>query len=186
MRARSAPSSARSPSARTASPKPARPSSRNWLSRWRKAWRSSPNSRIAGCTPDEPRKRWRFRSPSGPNYFLEIAKLRAARTLWARAVESFRPADADAAKMTIYARTSHWTKTVYDPYVNLLRATTEAMAAAIGGADSLASGALRRTYREPDESSEPPGAQHAIDPEAGSLAGSLRGCRRAAPITWKP
>ena len=87
----------------------------------------------------------------GSNYFLEIAKLRAARTLWARAVESFQPAHADAAKMTIYARTSHWTKTIYDPHVNLLRATTEAMAAAIGGADSLQVEAFDEPYREPDE-----------------------------------
>ena len=88
----------------------------------------------------------------GSDYFMEIAKLRAARTLWARAVESFQPASAEAAKMTIYARTSHWTKTIYDPYVNVLRTTTEAMAAAIGGADSLQVEAFDATYREPGES----------------------------------
>ena len=87
----------------------------------------------------------------GPNYFLEIAKLRAARTLWARIAESFG-ANSDAAKMTIYARTSHWTKTIYDPHVNLLRSTTEAMAAAIGGADALQVEAFDEPYRTPDES----------------------------------
>jgi methylmalonyl-CoA mutase len=84
----------------------------------------------------------------GPAYFLEIAKLRAVRTLWARVVESFG-ANADAAKMTIYARTAHWTQTVYDSHVNLLRATTEAMAAAIAGVDSLQVERFDSAYREP-------------------------------------
>ena len=53
--------------------------------------------------------------------------------------------------MTIYARTAHWDKTIYDPYVNVLRATTEAMAAAIGGADALQVEAFDEPYREPDE-----------------------------------
>ncbi len=89
----------------------------------------------------------------GSNYFTEIAKLRAARTLWARAIESFHPAESEAAKMTIYARTAHFNKTIYDPYINVLRGTTEAMAAAIGGADSVQVEAFDRTYREPDETS---------------------------------
>jgi len=88
----------------------------------------------------------------GPTYFLEIARLRAARTLWARIVESFG-ADAGTARMTICARTAHSTKTIYDPHVNLLRATTEAMAAAIGGADAIQVEAFDATYRQPDASS---------------------------------
>ena len=55
--------------------------------------------------------------------------------------------------MTIYARTAHFNKTIYDPYINVLRATTEAMAAAIGGADAVQVEAFDRTYREPDETS---------------------------------
>jgi methylmalonyl-CoA mutase len=54
--------------------------------------------------------------------------------------------------MTIYARTSHWTATIYDPHVNLLRATTEAMAAAIGGADAIEVEPFDGAYREPGES----------------------------------
>jgi methylmalonyl-CoA mutase len=88
----------------------------------------------------------------GPNYFLEIARLRAARTLWARVCESFG-IDAQAAKMTICARTAHWTKSIYDAHVNLLRATTEAMAAAIGGADALQVEPFDNTYRAADETS---------------------------------
>jgi methylmalonyl-CoA mutase len=105
-----------------------------------------------GLTPADAAQALAFSFAMGSSYFMEIAKLRAARTLWARAVESFQPAPAEAAKMTIYARTSHWTKTIYDPYVNVLRATTEAMAAAIGGADSLQVEAFDATYREPGES----------------------------------
>jgi methylmalonyl-CoA mutase len=106
-----------------------------------------------GLTPDEAAHALAFSFAIGSNYFMEIAKLRAARTLWARAIESFHPADAGAGRMTICARTSHSTKTIYDPYVNVLRATTEAMAAAIGGADSIQVGAFDRTYREPGEAS---------------------------------
>jgi methylmalonyl-CoA mutase len=104
-----------------------------------------------GLPPDAAAQALAFSFAIGSNYFLEIAKLRAARTVWAKAAASFQPGSPDAAKMTIYARTAHWTKTIYDPHVNLLRATTEAMAAAIGGADSLQVEAYDETYREPDE-----------------------------------
>lgn len=88
----------------------------------------------------------------GPNYFLEIARLRAARTLWARIVESFG-IQAGSANMTIYARTAHWTKSIYDAHVNSLRSTTEAMAAAIGGADSIEVEPFDNTYRPSDDAS---------------------------------
>ncbi|WP_350302324.1 methylmalonyl-CoA mutase family protein [Peribacillus frigoritolerans] len=78
----------------------------------------------------------RFSFSIGSAYFMEIAKLRAARTLWARIVETFG-GNEEAQKMTMHARTSAWTKTVFDPYVNMLRATTEAFSAAVGGADSI-------------------------------------------------
>jgi methylmalonyl-CoA mutase len=75
-------------------------------------------------------------SISGP-YFLAIARLRAARYLWARIVESFHPKDKDAARMVMHCETAKTNKTLYDPYVNLLRTQTEAMAAILGGTDSL-------------------------------------------------
>ena len=104
-----------------------------------------------GLTPAEAASALAFSFAIGANYFFEIAKLRAARTMWARAVESFQPGAAEAAKMTIDARTARWTKTIYDPHVNLLRSTTEAMAAAIAGADSLTVEPFDATYREPDD-----------------------------------
>jgi methylmalonyl-CoA mutase len=105
-----------------------------------------------GVAPAQAASALAFSFGIGSNYFFEIAKLRAARTLWARALESFQPGLAQAAEMTIYARTSHWTATIYDPHVNLLRSTTAAMAAAIGGADALEVEPFDGTYREPGES----------------------------------
>jgi methylmalonyl-CoA mutase len=107
-----------------------------------------------GLTPDHAAQAMAFSFAIGSNYFMEIAKLRAARTVWARAVSSFQDANHGAAKMTIYARTSRWTKTIYDSHVNLLRATTEAMAAAAGGVDALQVEPFDETYREPDESAK--------------------------------
>ncbi len=88
----------------------------------------------------------------GSNYFLEIAKLRAFRILWARAVESFGGTH-EAAKARIAARTSKWNKTIYDPCVNILRATTEAMAAVLGGADAVTVAPFDACYEAPDEAS---------------------------------
>lgn len=72
----------------------------------------------------------------GSNSFMEIAKIRAARMLWTSIIDSYGGSP-HAKKMTIHARTSAWTKTALDPHVNLLRATTEAFSAVVGGADSL-------------------------------------------------
>ncbi|MGA2570074.1 MAG: methylmalonyl-CoA mutase family protein [Terracidiphilus sp.] len=88
----------------------------------------------------------------GANFFFQIAKLRAFRTLWARAVESFGGAP-DTCKAQIAARTTRWNKTVYDPHVNILRATTEAMAAALGGADSVTVTPFDACYEQPGDAS---------------------------------
>jgi methylmalonyl-CoA mutase len=68
---------------------------------------------------------------------VEIAKLRAARLLWARAVEAFQPASPAACLMRLSVRTGRLNKSIFDPYSNLLRATTEALSAVIGGCDRL-------------------------------------------------
>jgi methylmalonyl-CoA mutase len=88
----------------------------------------------------------------GSNYFFQIAKLRAFRLLWARAVESFG-GTRESAKARIHARTSRWNETVYDPHVNILRGTTEAMSAALGGADSISVAPFDECYKAPDEAS---------------------------------
>lgn len=88
----------------------------------------------------------------GSNYFFEIAKFRAFRAMWARVVESFGGSH-EAAKARIVARTARWNRTVYDPHVNVLRATTEAMAAVLGGADAVTVQPFDACYRAPDEAS---------------------------------
>jgi methylmalonyl-CoA mutase len=77
-----------------------------------------------------------FIFPVGSSYFLEIARLRAFRFLWARVCEAFgfKP---ENSKAFIHSETSLWNKTIYDPNVNMLRSTTEAMSAVMGGCDSL-------------------------------------------------
>jgi methylmalonyl-CoA mutase len=88
----------------------------------------------------------------GANYLFEIAKIRAMRMVWATAIESFSGTH-DSAAARIYARTSRWNKTIYDPHVNILRATTEAMSAALGGVDSICIAPFDECYKGPDEAS---------------------------------
>ena len=88
----------------------------------------------------------------GANYFFQIAKFPAFRSLWARALESFA-VNAPDAPVPIHARTSRWNKTIYDPHVNVLRATTEAMSAILGGVSSLTVAPFDECYKSPDESS---------------------------------
>jgi methylmalonyl-CoA mutase len=88
----------------------------------------------------------------GANYFFQIAKLRAFRMMWAQAVESFG-GTRDSAKAHIHARTSRWNETIYAPRANVLRGTTEAMAAIFGGADSITVAPFDECYKRPDEAS---------------------------------
>lgn len=97
----------------------------------------------AGQSVDDAAKSIRFAFAIGSNYFFEIAKLRAARLLWARAVGAFGPEAESSCRMEIHARTALSNKSLYDPYTNLLRASTEALSAAIGGCDSLEVRAFR-------------------------------------------
>jgi methylmalonyl-CoA mutase len=74
---------------------------------------------------------------TGTHYFMEIARLRALRWLWAGIVKAFEEDPEMAAYLRIHAVTSSWHHTTFDPHSNMLRATTEAMSAVIGGCDSL-------------------------------------------------
>ena len=71
---------------------------------------------------------------SGPNYFMEIAKLRAARILWVKIAEAYG-VETSRAHIRIHSVSSQWNMTLYDPHVNMLRGTTEAMSSILGGAD---------------------------------------------------
>lgn len=77
-----------------------------------------------------------FKFAAGPNFFMEVAKFRAARMLWSKLTEAYGASD-DLQKMVISAETSKFTKTKHDPYVNLLRAGNEAFAAILGGIQYL-------------------------------------------------
>ena len=107
-----------------------------------------------GITCDEAAATIRFRFGTDPDYFYGIAKLRAARLLWSAVVNAHNPSDLTKSRMEIHCITGRWNKTAYDPYINLLRTQTEAMAAVLGGTDSLTVEPFDVVFREPDEFSE--------------------------------
>ncbi|RPD50261.1 hypothetical protein DNI29_05555 [Hymenobacter sediminis] len=90
----------------------------------------------------------------GPNYFFEIAKLRALRRVWATLLHAYNlPAEATQ-QLTIFASTATWSQTTLDPHTNLLRTTTEAMSAVLGGADAVSVGAFDCLFHAPNEFAE--------------------------------
>ncbi|MBO4582407.1 MAG: methylmalonyl-CoA mutase small subunit [Bacteroidales bacterium] len=91
-----------------------------------------------------------FEMSISSNYFMEIAKLRSARMLWATIANAYHPVKA-MEKMNIFSHSSTWNKTIYDPYVNMLRITTEGMSAALGGAGSIALTPFDTMYKPADE-----------------------------------
>jgi methylmalonyl-CoA mutase len=103
-----------------------------------------------GLGVDEIASRTRFTFAVGPNYFMEIAKFRAARLLWSQVVKNYGGSDC-AARVKIHAVTSEWNQTVYDPHVNMLRGTTEAMSAALASVDSLEVTPFNTPYAPRDE-----------------------------------
>ncbi len=105
----------------------------------------------AGIPVDDVAQRMMFSFGVGSNYFMEIARLRAARLLWAKIVEQYKPENAASMQMWIHSNTSAWNKTLFDPYVNLLRTTTEAMSAIIAGTQSLSILPFDTFYKDPDE-----------------------------------
>ena len=108
----------------------------------------------AGVDVDEAAKAIKFNMGIGGNYFMEIAKMRAARMLWAMIVKAYGPKCDCAAKMRLHAETSRFNMTIYDAHVNLLRSQTEAMSATIAGVDSLTVTPFDVTYKVSDDFSE--------------------------------
>lgn len=121
----------------------------------------------AGFDAAEVAKKIKFNFGISSNYFMEIAKFRAARWLWAEIVAAYAPKcprDCDnnkpdgmcrcAAKMNAHAQTSEWNMTIYDAHVNLLRSQTEAMSASLAGVDSITVREFDKIYKTPDEFSE--------------------------------
>ena len=108
----------------------------------------------AGISADDVASNIRFNFGVDSNYFMEIAKFRAARLLWAQIVTQYGARDNESAKMIIHAETSKWNMTIYDAHVNMLRTQTEAMSAAIGGVHSLTVLPFDTVFRTPDVFSE--------------------------------
>ena len=99
-------------------------------------------------------RRIKFNMGISENYFMEIAKFRAARMLWAEIVKQYNPACDCACQMHVCAQTSSYNQTMFDSYVNLLRSQTEAMSAALANVDSIIVTPFDAAYQTPDEFSE--------------------------------
>ncbi|MCE5330584.1 MAG: methylmalonyl-CoA mutase small subunit [Bacteroidales bacterium] len=121
----------------------------------------------AGVDTQLAAKKIKFNLGVGSNYFMEIAKFRAAKLLWAFIVDAYQPVCRKttcshtvdgickcAAKMRIHAETTQFNKTVFDANVNMLRTQTEAMSAALGGVDSLTVTGYDTAFKTADDFSE--------------------------------
>jgi methylmalonyl-CoA mutase len=107
-----------------------------------------------GISPETAARAIKFTFGIGPDFFPEIAKLRAARMLWAVIVKAYGPKSEEASLMHIHSVTGRWNKTLYDPHVNMLRTQTEAMSAVLGGAASITVEPFDTVFRTADEFSE--------------------------------
>ncbi|MDO8713216.1 MAG: methylmalonyl-CoA mutase [Polynucleobacter sp.] len=87
----------------------------------------------------------------GMNFYLEVAKLRAARLLWWRIMKSFEPKNAKSLMLRTHCQTSGWSLTEQDPYNNVVRTTVEAMAAIFGGTQSLHTNSFDEAIALPSE-----------------------------------
>lgn len=107
-----------------------------------------------GLTVDKVANRIKFNFGISSNYFMEMAKFRAARMLWAKIVSAYKPNCDCASKIEMHAQTSQFNMTIYDAHVNLLRSQTETMSAALAGVNSITVTPFDITYKQPDEFSE--------------------------------
>ncbi len=108
----------------------------------------------AGIDADLAARSIKFNMGVSENYFMELAKFRAARLLWANIVKQYEPKCDCACKMTVNATTSTYNQTLFDSYVNLLRSQTEAMSAALGGIHSMVVTPFDAPYEQATDFSE--------------------------------
>ncbi len=108
----------------------------------------------AGVDATEAAKRIKFNMGVSENYFMEIAKFRAARLLWAQIVKQYEPKCDCACQMHVCAVTSEYNQTLFDSYVNLLRSQTETMSAALANVDSIIVTPFDKPYEQPTEFAE--------------------------------
>ena len=119
---------------------------------WGAAWMTTLTE--AGRKACEVASRIKFDMCVSSNFFMEIAKFRAARMLWAQIVEQYKPCNLDVAKMMVHAMTSRFNQTIYDAHVNLLRSQTETFSACVAGVDSITVTPFDAPYQTPDAFSE--------------------------------
>ncbi len=134
----------------------------------------------AGLDIDQFAPRLSFFWGIGMNFYMEIAKLRAARLLWARIVSEFNPQNPKSSMLRTHSQTSGWSLTEQDPYNNIVRTTIEAMAAVFGGTQSLHTNSFDEAIALPTEFSsriarntqliiqEETGITNVVDPWGGS------------------
>ena len=134
----------------------------------------------AGLSIDQFAPRLSFFWGIGMNFYMEIAKMRAARLLWAEIVSEFNPENPKSSMLRTHSQTSGWSLTEQDPYNNVVRTTIEAMAAVFGGTQSLHTNALDEAIALPTEFSariarntqlviqEETGITKVVDPWGGS------------------
>ncbi len=134
----------------------------------------------AGLDVDDFAPRISFFWGVGMNHFMEIAKMRAARVLWAKIVKGFGAKNPKSLALRAHSQTSGWSLTAQDPYNNVVRTCVEALAAAFGGTQSLHTNALDEALALPTDFSariarntqlylqNEIGITHAVDPWAGS------------------
>src|SRR5947207_12088433 len=133
-----------------------------------------------GLDVDEFAPRLSFFFGIGMNFFMEIAKLRAARLLWARLMEQFSPQDPASLALRMHCQTSGVSLTAQDPHNNIIRTTLEALAAVLGGTQSLHTNSFDEALALPTPASarvarntqlilaEESGIPHVVDPLGGS------------------
>ena len=107
----------------------------------------------AGLKIDEFAPRLSFFWGIGMNHFMEIAKMRAARMLWAKLIKQFNPGNPKSMALRTHSQTSGWSLTEQDPYNNVARTYVEAMAAVFGGTQSLHTNALDEAIALPTDAS---------------------------------
>lgn len=105
----------------------------------------------AGLDIDDFAPRLSFFWGIGMNYFMEIAKMRAARMLWAKLILPFNPKNPKSLALRTHCQTSGWSLTAQDPFNNITRTTVEAMAAAMGGTQSLHTNSLDEAIALPTD-----------------------------------
>src|SRR5262249_51757185 len=135
----------------------------------------------AGIDIDAFAPRLSFFWAQGKNFFMEIAKMRAARGIWAKLIRQFNPKNPKSMALRTHSQTSGWSLTEQDPFNNVIRTCVEAMAAALGHTQSLHTNALDEAIALPTDFSariarntqlllqEETGICRVIDPWAGSF-----------------